>query len=169
MIKLDIENKEAVLRWLEQIKKGTGDARPLWKAMTPKIIQFVDNQFQQGSSANKTWKPIKHGYKRWKAKKGFSTGVGVMTDTLKRGAGVQAKKKYKKKFLEWKVNNSLVNPFSKKTLGSYVKHFDKVRPVYDNTIIRVNSFLTTDIQSFNGGSYNNFTYAWLRKSLRPNL
>lgn len=163
-LKIDVKNKEQVIKWLEKIKKGSGDARPLWKAMTPKIIYFIDWQFREEDDTGKRWKSLKPAYKEWKIKKGFASGIGVMTGKLKKGAGELAIKKYKRKVLQWSVDQSFVR--GKKGVR-YAKYFDGVRPVYKNVVLRINSFLTFDIKRFESGSLNSFTYAWLRKYLEP--
>jgi hypothetical protein len=161
-IRIDLENKDAVIAWLERIKKGSGNAKPLWKAMTPKITEFVDWQFRSESDVAKRWKKLKPSYKAWKIKKGFSSGIGVMTGKLREGSGTSAKKKYTRKILFWRVNESYVR---NKKGQKYARYFNKVRPIYKNVAFRVNSFLSFDVKQFKSGSYNSFTYIWLRNAL----
>ena len=42
-------NWQPTLKWLERIKAGTGDARPLWAAMIPRIRTFVKDEFAGGN------------------------------------------------------------------------------------------------------------------------
>lgn len=165
-ISLDIENKEEVILWLQNIKRGTGDARPLWHAVTPKIIEFVNMQFDEtGDGAAKAgWKSLKPKYKAWKIKKGYPGVIGVMTGKLKIAAGEQAVREYKERELVWGVNNDVAT--SNRTGTEYAKYFNAKRNIYRNTVLRMNSFLSFDIKQFIGGSHNSFTYIWLRDSLR---
>jgi len=159
---VDIENKEQVVNWLERLKKGTDDARPFWNAMTPKINEFVDKQFDPASDSGKGWKSLKPKYKTWKIKKGYSPAIGVMTGRLREGAGVQSSKKYKKKELIWAVNQNHVQDHGVR----YAGYFNAERSIYKRIALRLNSFLGIDIKKFEGGSHNSFTYIWLRNELR---
>jgi len=161
-MRIDIENKDQVIRWLENLKRGTGDARPFWRALTPRITEFVEKQFDYSSDSGKRWKSLTDKYVKFKAKKGFHPGIGVMTGLLGEGAGKRAIKKYKRKELLWSVNQGLVQNKGKK----YAGFFHKDRPIYDMVAIRLNSFLGIDIQKFTGGSKNSITYLWLRNELR---
>lgn len=161
-LKIDIENKDEVIKWLEKIKTGAGDARPLWKAITPKINEFIDWQFRTTDDSAKRWKRLKPAYRKWKQKKGYFTTIGTMTGRLSRGAGRYARKTYKRKELVWGVNQDYV----KKNGKEYARYFNKERPIYKNVVLRINSFLTFDVQQFENGSINSFTYLWLRKYLR---
>jgi len=170
-ISLDIENKESVIRWLNEIRKGSGDARPLWLAVVPKIIEFVNFEFSSTVDKHKRWESLNSIYKKWKVTHGFPSGIGVLTGKLRRGAGLLAKKKMRKRDFVWELNQSGV--VSKKGYSyAPVFHFGKrdgsqpPRTIYKFTALRLNSFLKLDAKKFSDGTVHaNFTYKWLKKSL----
>ena len=161
-IKIIIANKENYIKWLNKIRKGSGNARPLWLAMTPKIQEFINFQFNETGDTGKRWRKLKPSYKKWKKKKGFSTAIGVMTGKLKKAAGIEADKKYSRKSLIWLLDNSVA--VSKKGVR-YAKYFNSSRPVYRNVALRTTSFLNQDIKNFPNGA--GFTFNWLKNSLKP--
>lgn len=160
-IQVIMSGQDAYLKWLDKIKKGSGDARPLWIAMTPKIIEFVNHQFSETSDSGKRWKKLTIPYKKWKAKKGFPTAIGVRTGKLKRASGTQAIKQLRMKSLVWRMDASIPVENGR----PYAKYFHEKRPIYKNVDLRVNSFLSKDIKNF--PNRVGFTYKWLRKSLEP--
>lgn len=160
-IKIIVANKENYIKWLNKIRKGSGNARPLWLAMTPKIQEFIDFQFNESSDTGKRWRRLKPSYKKWKKKKGFSTAIGVMTGKLKSAAGTEAKKKATPKSLIWLLNNSVATSKGIK----YAKWFNASRPIYRNVALRTTSFLNQDIANFPNGA--GFTFNWLKNSLKP--
>jgi hypothetical protein len=151
-----IDNKEECIKWLNKIKTGSGDARPLWHAMEDKITEFVYYQFRESDDSGKRWKRLTPKYKAWKKKRGFSGTIGTLTGYLKEYAGEGAVKKFGRTELYWAVNQSKVK---------YAKWFNNRRSIYKNVALRVNSFLSFDVKQFNDGSHNSFTYSWLRNAL----
>ena len=162
---IDIENKQAVIDWLEQVKRGSGDARMLWRAVLPKVQkEFIEGaQFSSHSNVGKGWKSLTPKYKRWKSKNGFQTVIGVMTGKLRKAAGTGSIVKMLPKSMTIRVDESK----AVRKGVAYAKYFNDLRPVYKAVPFRINSFLATDVKKFNTGSHNSFSYAWLRNSLRP--
>jgi len=155
---LDIENKKAVVNWLNQIRKGTGDARPLWRALTPRLNEFVNWQFRGTDNSGKRWKRLTPKYLEWKRKNNYFTGIGVRTGALKKATGINAVKTYSPKYLLWAVNPSI----------DYAKHFNSKRNIFRNIAARFNNFMKLDAKQFEDGKVHaNFTYAWLRNILAP--
>lgn len=162
--KIIIENKENYFKWLNKIKKGTSDARPLWTSMTPQIIEFVNFQFNEGSDTGKRWKRLTPRYKKWKVRHGFSPMIGIKAGRLKEAAGSKAIKRSTRTSLSWAVNHSVATSVRGK---EYAGHFNRKRPIYRNVALRTNSFLKTDINNF--PNRTGFTYNWLKKSLIPTV
>ena len=168
----DIENKEQVIQWLEKLRKGTGDARPLWIAMYPKIVEFVNYEFHDSADTHKLWPALDSKYKRWKQLKGFSIGMGVMTGKMRTGAGKEAKKVLKEDSLLWILNQTNVR--SKKGYRyAPVFNFGRrdgsqpARKIYKYTALRISSFLKLDAKKFESGvTHASFTYNWLRKAFK---
>jgi hypothetical protein len=169
--KLDIENKDKVIKWLEKIKKGSGDARPLWIAMIPKVTEFVNYEFHDTIDGHKLWENLTSRYKKWKQKKGFSTGIGVMTGKLREGAGKDSIKQITPKSLKWILNDSNTKSnkgFNYAPVFNYGKRdgTQAARPIYKFTALRLNSFMKLDAKKFKAGSHASFTYKWFRNVLR---
>lgn len=165
-IDFDIENKEQTLNWLKRVREGLENAKPLWKALTPKITEFVDYEFDPNRDSHKKWAKLSPSYREWKRRKGFPVGIGYLRGNLKKGAGQNANKKYGEKSLLWKVNHSGVR--SKKGY-KYAWVFHKgntkgtqpARPIYQYTVLRINSFVGHDIKKDTG-----ITYGWLKKAIK---
>jgi len=170
-IDLDIDSKEAVIKWLEEVQRGTGDAKPLWLAVIPKIKEFIDYELDEIQDSHKKWQKLSEKYLDAKIKKGYPSGIGVRTGLMKKGSMEQAKKKVTSKSLTWELNQNVVR--SKKGYPyAMVFHYGKkdgsqpARPLFRYTMLRLNSFLKMDVRKFNDGTtHANFTYKWLRKSL----
>jgi hypothetical protein len=170
---LDVKNKDAVIKWLEEIREGSGDATPLWKAVTPKIIEFVDYEFSPTIDGHKLWPRLNVDYLIWKIKKYKVSGIGYMTGSMKDAASKNAVKTYTSKSLTWQLNSNDVESHSKNGYDySQVFHFgkrdnsQKPRPIYKYTALRLNNFLKLDAKQFSDGTkHANFTWEWLRKSL----
>jgi hypothetical protein len=178
--KLDIKNKDAVIKWLEEIRRGSGDATPLWVAVTPKIVEFVDYEFHPTRDTHKLWPRLSVNYLIWKIRKHHVSGIGYKTGVMKDAASKNAIKLYKSKSLTWQLNSNAVAANDPNRYDySKVFHFgtrnqtkgkgkrvQKPRPIYKYTAIRLNNFLKLDAKTFNSGvKHANFTYSWLRKSL----
>jgi hypothetical protein len=170
--KLNIKNKEAVIAWLNEIKEGTGDATPLWKAVTPKIIDFVNYELDPHSDGHKLWPRLKVDYLIWKIRTFHVSGIGYLTGAMQNASGESAIKKYSPKSLLWRLNPATVIYNSENGFDySQVFHkgkrdgTQKARPLYKYTSLRINSFLKLDAKKFNDGSHASFTYLWLKNSL----
>ncbi len=170
------------LQWLENIKKGTDDARPLWFAMLPRVHAFVAEEFS-GTNPNKwaQYKPNKvimrtgnksamgvSTYKAWKVNHGYPWWIGVMTGRMKRAANENATINVTPKKLTWELNKS-----GTPTKGGdqYAQFFSggtrkmTARPIYKSTVLRVNNLLRQDINNMKGQSRSSFTFAWIEKAL----
>ena len=191
--KVNIHNKEAVIRWLDEIRLLSGDATALWMAVTPKIIEFVDCEFHPTRDTHKLWPRVNVDYLIWKIKKYHVSGIGNLTGNMMNAASKDAIKKYSPRSLLWQINSGKVSEGSKNGYDySKVFHFgtrnqttkakakknkgeegeakssrvQKPRPIYKYTALRLNSFLKFDVKKFNDGTkHNSFTYNWLKKSL----
>lgn len=168
-IKIDADWKPTI-KWLTDIKNGTGDARPLWLAMIPRIREFVADEFS-GSNPNK-WPALTPKYRHWKAKKGFPHWIGVMTGTMKEAANEKAEIDLQPTYMTWKLNPN--NALSKKGYPyANVFNFGRrdgkqpPRPIYKSTVLRVNNFLRKDINNMEGGSSMSFTFRWLMNAVKP--
>jgi hypothetical protein len=168
-IKIDANWKPS-LEWLEQIKKGTGDARPLWIAMIPKIREFVAFEFA-GSNPNK-WPRLNQKYLEWKVKHGFPSWIGAMSGKMKDAANEKAEINMQPEYMTWKLNPQ--NALSKKgypypNVFNWGRRDGKqpARPIFKSTVLRVNNFLRTDINNMEGGSRMSFTFKWLEKAVAP--
>lgn len=165
---LDIENKEAVIKWLDKLRQGSGDARPLWTAMIPKIQEFVSYEFHPTIDDHKGWASLKEKYKEMKMKYGYPPGIGVRTGKLRSAAGQKAIIKMTEKSLIWKLNEAIPVEDGIPYARNFHEGQDKIpaRPIYKYTALRVNSFLTLDVKRFNDGTVHaNFTYNWLKNTL----
>jgi len=178
--KIDINNKEEVIKWLNKIREGSGNAIPLWKAVTPKIIEFVNYELDPNRDTHKLWPRLNVNYLLWKIRVKHVSGIGYLTGAMRTAAGEQAIKQYSAKSLIWKLDPNVPNENEGK-VGDYVNRFhygfkgediigrkinQKARPLYKYTSLRINNFLKLDAKRFNDGiKHANFTYAWLRKSL----
>jgi hypothetical protein len=170
---IDISNKEEVIKWLNKIRTGSGDARPLWTAMikSKKIEQFARYEFNPSSDSHKMWADLKPNYLRWKKAHKFPTGIGFLTGKLREAASSDAKKVLKKKSLTWILNSDV--PVSKRGYKyAPVFHWGKrdgsqpPRKIFRYTHLRVSSFLKLDAKKFASGvRHASFTYVWLRKVL----
>ncbi len=167
---LDIENKEEVIRWLNRLREGLGDARPLWTAMIPKIKEFVSFEFHPTVDSHKGWAKLSEKYKEWKIRQGYAPGIGVRKGWLRYGAGERAIIKMNEKTLIWQLNPE---PMLKHEGSDYSLSFHKgegkkpARPIYKYTALRVSTFLTLDAKRFSDGSVHaNFTYNWFKKTLQ---
>lgn len=155
--KLTFKNKKQVIKWLNKVRRGVGDARPLWKVLTPKIIEFVEFQFRPNANSGKRWKELTEKYKQFKEKNGFPTAIGYRTGRLFSGAGVGAKKKFQRKRLTWQVDPNI----------EYAEFFNNERSIYKNVSLRLNSFMKLDAKKFSDGKiHGNLTYKWLGPRLR---
>ena len=166
---LDIENKEAVIQWLNQLRKGTGDARPLWLAMIPKITEFVKYEFHPTIDAHKGWASLKDKYKETKMRYGYPPGIGVRTGKLRMAAGERAIKQMNERTLIWKLDTSIPIEDGKQYAYWFHLGHDRMpaRSIYKYTALRVNTFLTLDVKNFNNGqTHANFTYTWLKNTLQ---
>lgn len=166
-VKLDIKNKEAVIEWLNRVKQGSDDARPLWQAVTPKIEkEFIEmGQFSPYTNTGKGWKHLTAKYIRWKSKVGYPNVTGIMTGKLRFAAGRDALVKQKPKYMTIRVNEKLVRNAKGE---QYAHYFNALRPVYKTVPKRINSFLSFDVKKFSDGrTHNSFTYLWLRNALEP--
>lgn len=166
---LDIENKDAVIKWLNELRRGTGDARPLWTAMIPKITEFVNYEFHPTMDAHKGWASLKQKYKESKMRHGYPPGIGIRTGKLRLGAGEKAIKQMDTKSLLWKLDVSI--PVENGIPYAHYFHFGTskmpARTIYKYIALRVNSFLSLDVKRFNDGqTHANFTYTWLSNTLR---
>lgn len=173
--KLDIENKEEVISWLRDISRGSGDAIPLWKAVTPKVEEFVDYELHPEIDSHKLWPQLNPSYLLWKIGAKGVSGIGYLEGDMREAASKKAVKTYKPKTLLWKLNTGYkrvkdyVYRFhfgfeGEDSLGRFVKQPE--RPIYKYTYIRVSNFLKLDAKNFSDGSrHANFTYNWLKKSL----
>jgi len=165
-VNFDIENKEKTLRWLDRVREGLEDARPLWKALTPKITDFIDYEFDPKKDAHKKWAVLSGRHLAYKKRKGYNPGIGNMKGKLKKGAGMNAIKKYKEKSLLWKLNHAKVKS---KRGYEYAWVFHKgnpktnqpARPIYRFTCLRINSFVRRDVKKGIGLTYN-----WLKKAIK---
>jgi len=160
-IKAEFKDFKPTLKWLNKIKNGTGDARPLWIAMTPKLREFIANEFSGANPAR--WLALTAKYRHQKAKQGFPHWIGVRTGAMRIAANQRAKIKYSPKVLEWKLDTSMTPT---KSGIPYALYFNQARPIYRSVRDRVNAFLRTDIKDMAGGSKAAFTFAWLEKALR---
>jgi hypothetical protein len=156
------------LEWLEKIKRGLDDARPLWMAMIPRIREFVDEEFS-GNNPNK-WQSLTPKYRHWKAQHGFPHWIGVLTGNLKKASGQNAKVKINPKWLEWAVNTDMTQVKG----GNYGIFFSRgtskmpARQIFRSSKMRINNFLKKDINDMEGGSRMAFTFAWLNKAIEGN-
>ena len=176
---LDISNKEEVIKWLNKIRKGSGDARPLWLAMQKKIPQFTDYEFDPKRDSHKLWITLTPEYEAWKKRKGFPVGMGYLFGSMREAAGKRAIKKISKNKMLWIVNPKVAT--EKGAVGDYMYRFhwgyrgtDKLgrkidqpaREMLRYTHLRVSSFLKLDAKKFKSGvTHASFTYNWLRKVL----
>lgn len=177
--KLDIQNKEAVFKWLNDIRNRTGNAIPLWKAVTPKIQEFVKFEFHPSRDGHKLWSRLNVDYLIWKIHAKGVSGIGYLSGTMAYAANEGAKKVYQPLSLQWKLNVSSVLANSggydysqvfhhgtKNQTKGKGKRAQRPRPIYKYTSLRINSFLKLDAKKFNDGKYHaNFTYSWLKKAL----
>lgn len=164
---VDVDWKPS-LKWLDQIKSGAGDARPLWVAMIPRVREFVAEEFS-GNNPNK-WSALTPKYRHWKAMRGFPHWIGVLHGNLRQGAGPGAKIVIHPKYFKWELDQS-------KTVNArgtnYAPFFNfgtskmPARPVFKSTVLRVNNFLRKDINDLYGGSRMAFTFKWLEKAIEP--
>lgn len=170
---LDIHNKQEVIKWLNKLREGTGDARPLWMAMIPKIKEFVNYEFHPTIDSHKGWASLKQKYKEMKIKYGYAPGIGVRKGWLRYGAGEKAIVKMNEKTLMWILNpNPMIEHEGEDYSIAFHKGHDNVpaRPIYKYTALRVNSFLTLDAKRFADGSVHaNFTYNWFKNVLEKSL
>jgi hypothetical protein len=173
--KLDIKNKEAVIAWLNKIRKRSGDATPLWKAVTPKIEEFVNYEFHKTADGHKLWPRLRVDYLIWKIHTKGVSGIGFLNGDLRDAAGVSAKKEYKPLSLRWELNTGIgkVNDYvwrfnygfmGTDAIGRNINQ--KARPIYKYTALRVNNFLKLDAKKFKDGKIHaSFTYKWFRNVL----
>lgn len=177
---IDLENKEAVFKWLDDIRERSGNAVPLWKAVTPKLQEFVAYEFHPNRDGHKIWPRLNVDYLIWKIRVKGVSGIGYMSGTMTEAAGKSAIKEYKPLSLTWKLNSSMVQGHSDNSYDySQVFHFgtknqsrgkgkrvQRPRPIYKYTALRLNNFLKLDVKKFNDGTtHANFTYKWLKKAL----
>lgn len=177
---VDIKNKKEVIKWLNKIRKGTGDARPLWMAMSKKIPEFTDYELDPDSDSHKLWPKLSKRYLKWKSKKFGHVGMGYLWGTLQKAAGKKAKRMVTPTTLLWIVNSSVAGKKGKK-VGDYLFRFhygfsgedrlgrkinQPARKLFRYTNLRVSSFLKLDAKKFKSGAVHaSFTYNWLRKVL----
>jgi hypothetical protein len=178
-VSLIIKNKENCIKWLNEIRSGSGDARPLWKAVTPKVIEFVDYEFHPSRDTHKMWAGLGAKYLKWKIKRYKVSGIGYLTGALKNAASKDAIKTSNPKNFIWALNTEHQEGRVPVSKYAYRFHFgfkgtdsakreinQKERPIYKYTAIRVNNFLKLDAKEFNNGSkHANFIYTWLKKEL----
>jgi hypothetical protein len=143
-IKVDT-NFEPTRKWFENVKKGIGDARPLWIAMLPKIQEFTSYEFT--SRNPNQWERISSKWQQWKVDHGFPATIGVYKGKLKKGAVDNAIIKVDEKQLIWKLNetNVVSDPY-KSVKGrqsgggyAYAQVFNKKRPIFKATVFRLNT------------------------------
>ncbi len=157
------------LAWLERIKAGTGDARPLWAAMIPRIRTFVKDEFA-GGNPNK-WQSLSPRYRHWKATHGYPHWIGVLTGKMRDAAGPGANIQLKPRVLIWGLDQ---NKTRAKNGASYSGYFHSgtrkmpARPIFRSTRLRVDTMLRKDLNDMKSGDPRmSFTFAWLSKSLEP--
>lgn len=157
------------LEWLENIKRGTDDARPLFIALVPRIQTFVADEFS-GANPNK-WPILNPKYRQWKAKKGYPHWVGVLSGKLRTAAGPNAITSISKTELRWELNYNI--PVSPKG-APYSFYFDggtrkmPPREIFKSSVRRINSLLKQDIKDMEGNNKMAFTFAWLEKAIEGN-
>jgi hypothetical protein len=168
-IRIDADWQPSI-KWLTEIKNATGDARPLWIAMIPKIRGFVAEEFTP-RNPNK-WPQLSPKYKKWKEKRGYPSWIGELHGKMKSAANEKAVIDMQPTFMTWKLDPQ--NALSKKGYPyANVFNFGRrdgkqpARTIYKSTVLRVNSFLRTDINNMEGGASMSFTFAWLRKAIEP--
>lgn len=172
-MQIDIQNKDEVIKWLDSIKEGSGDATLLWNAVTPKIIEFINYELDPSRDAHKLWPRLNTKYLLWKIKHYHVSGMGYLTGEMQKAAGANAIKTYTPKSLKWELHGQMIEGNSKDhydyskvfNWGTHKGRYQKPRPLYEFTALRINNFLKMDVQKFNGGSRNSFTFQWLKKSL----
>lgn len=176
---LDIENKEAVFKWLDDIRNRSGNAIPLWKAVTPKLQEFIEYEFHPSRDGHKLWSRLNVNYLLWKIHVKKVSGIGYLSGTMAEAAGKSAIKTYSPMSLTWKLNSGMVSSnggydYSKvfhygtknQTKGKG-KRVQRPRPIYKYTTLRLNNFLKLDVKRFNDGTtHANFIYNWLKKALK---
>lgn len=166
---INISNYEAVIKWLDKIRAGSGDARPLWAAMikSKTIEKFVQHEFHSTQDSHKMWPALSPGYLEWKRKRG-ETGIGYLSGALREAASSQAKRKPGKKSLRWILDQTV--PVSDKGYRyAPVFHWGKkdgsqpARRIFRYTALRVSSFLKLDAKKFESGvTHASFTWRWLK-------
>lgn len=155
------------LEWLENIKRGLDDARPLWVAMLPRIHEFVAYEFSGSNSNN--WPQLTPQYKRQKVRQGYPYWIGVRTGTMRKAANEEASISITPKQLNWELNKS--GTPTKGRGDQYAQFFHRgtkkmpARPIYKTTVRRVNSLLRKDINNLEGNNRMSFTFKWLEKAL----
>lgn len=174
LYKLDIKDKNKTIRWLRHIEKGTADASPLWRAMIPKITEFVNFEFDTTRDKHKLWQVLNEDYLKWKIKHGKARGIGIMDGKLRDGAGRLAQRKIKPKSMTWILNQANVEseegyPYAPVFNFGKRDGSQPPRPIYKYTVLRINSFLKLDAKKFSTGQHANFTYRWLKNSLKAEV
>lgn len=177
---VNISNKKEVIKWLNKIRKGSGDARPLWIAMSKKMPEFTDYEFDPNADPHKLWPGLTKPYLKWKKRKFGHSGMGFLHGNLQKAAGIKAKRMITPKTMLWMVNPNITGAKGKK-VGDYLYRFhygftgsdslgrninQPARRIFRYTALRVNSFLKLDAKKFKSGAVHaSFTYNWLRKVL----
>ena len=146
------------LEWLEKIKRGVGDARPLWVAMQPKVIEWIKQEFTD-SNPNK-WKKLSPKYLEWKLKNNFPATIGILTGDMLKAASDNAIVEMTERHMSVEVNQA-------EAPHSVFFHFGTkkmpARGIYKRTRLVIDSWLRDDIRDMEGGSRSAFTFQWLRK------
>ena len=134
-IEIEVEWK-ATHEWLDRVRKGVEDARPLWKGITPILREWTANEFA-GGNPNR-WMKLTPKYKAWKAKEGYPTKIGTMKGKLADASSEGAIVNYNYSSMTFQVDTS-------KTINesgdSYAKYFNKYRPLFRWTNNRIVSWL----------------------------
>ena len=127
---------EQARKWLDSVKNGIGNMKPLFKGIEGDVRYFAASEFSD-HNPNK-WRRLTPNYKNWKTNMGYPETIGVRTGRLKAGASAHARVKISRKKMIYVLNEDNVKDNKNR---KYAKWFDRKRPLFKWTALRVNSFI----------------------------
>lgn len=119
-----------VRKWLSNIDNNMSDATPLWKALVPGIKQALRFTFSDSNPGS--WPMTSQKHRDWKAKHGFPTTVGVMTEALKNSWVKTPDVTIRKKKLSYTFDKS-ESGYKGKPVLDYIIHFNRFRNILKYT------------------------------------
>lgn len=119
-----------VRKWISAIDTNMSDASPLYRALEPGIRQALRYTFSDANPSG--WPATSQKHRDWKAKHGFPTTTGVMTEALKDSWVETPTVKISKKRLNYAFDKSR-SGYKGRAVVDYIIPFNRFRNILGYT------------------------------------